>query len=467
MAEALPGLPNEIVLEIWSHVLEPKDVESFALASKSIYALAIRFIEEHQRLKNQFSVWYHPDVSPAATFLALILLNPRVALYVDEVRIHDWKFGWDDPATQALNRPNECHLPYSEDTMQLFEGAVKTSAFIAESEIAEWILEIANGDEDNIVALIISLLPKLKRLELENVTDQRIRLSQMIRQIGRSPAATALSRLKYVELGRDDTDSVTSDLDWVTDFSFLKSVKSIKGWGVGQLDGDPNHWLSIPPKWSNVTVLHLHRCNVDHKRLSIYLQCVGALQEFSYTAADEGSPFDAFWLRTALAQATHSLKRLEILSSDGTGSHMGSLAGFNVLTELTTEYRMLLGYEAEFAGEKLIQMLPPSIERVTLERNDRYHVRRLQDPISGMCKLKVERLPNLMVLTYRINHSNLREPKLKQTTEEYAEDSEIISMLKQRSLEVRVKLHISQILPPQILKIRFGNHVNRGPSLRS
>ena len=48
MATAFSSLPTELITLIWSQVLEPKDVESFAVVSKRILAFACIFIEEHQ-----------------------------------------------------------------------------------------------------------------------------------------------------------------------------------------------------------------------------------------------------------------------------------------------------------------------------------------------------------------------------------------------------------------------------------
>ena len=440
MTTAVPGLPNEIVLEIWSHVLEPKDVESFALASKSIYALAYRFIEEHEMMKKRFSKFSHNDDrrgSPAANLLANILRSPRTAMYVNEILIDDWKIFWDMPATIVD------HLPYPEDTMQLFEAAVKTSAFIPESETAEWISEIRVGDEENILALILSLLPNVRKFCLRSVIDLGKRLSQMILQVGNSPAAKALSRLRDFELGLVNDDFIDIDFGWVEKISSLKSVDNIKGWGVGHLHGESDKWLSIPSKWSNVTTLQLHNCNIDSQRLCTYLQSVRAFQEFSYTHSGEGSDLDAFSICVALAQASYSLKRLEIFSKDGMGKHMGSLAGFHVLTELCTEYRMLSNHDTEFAGDMLIQMLPPSVEKVSLEHC--YNIRSLRNEVLGMCKLKGDRLPNLKAL----NYWTIYDFEAFGDSSPNPEDSGIISMLKQRSMEVGVELRVSYIIEGQ------------------
>ena len=391
MTATFSSLPNEVILQIWSHVLEPEDVESFALVSEKIYALAFRFIEEHKRLKAEYSIFFHDKTmrgSCAAEFLANILRNPRAALYVKNICINEWRDEWDSSATVAFKAASDCHSQYSEDTMRLIEGAVKSSVLIPESEITAWLSEIRLGDEGSVLALIISLIPNVRRFGLDFANDKGERLSQIIRAIGKSPGTTALSRLMYVQVGWDGTEWIDIELDWVKTFSSLKSVKAIKAWGVGQLHQKSESSFFLPSKWSNITSLQLHDCDIDHKHFAAYLQCLGALQIFSYTASPTNSHFDPFWLCTALGHAAHSLRKLHILSSGGTGRHMGSLARFTVLTELHTEYRMLLDDATELDGDKLIQMLPPSIEKVTLSHNDRYEVQSLENQITGLCRLK-------------------------------------------------------------------------------
>ncbi len=451
MKPVFSGLPNELILQIWSHVLEPKDVESFALASRNVYALASKFIEEHRRLKNRYSVLYHAaDLrgSRPAEFLAEVLLNPRAALYVDEIALYGWKLEWDDPATLPLVDISDCHLPYPKDNMQLLEEAVKTSAFIPESEAESWISEIRAGDEGNILALIVSLLPNVKRFTLEGgLLHEGNRLPELIGRIGKSPVAAALSRLTDVKLGWTDTEIVCLDFAWVQTFSSLRSVKAIRGEGVGQFDEGLEVWYSLPPRWSNVTNLHLDCCNIDFKRLPTYFQCVAGLQTFSYAAASQDSPFDPFWLCASLAHVAHSLKTLHVSSSDGKGRHMGSLAGLKVLAELSTEYRMLLDYNAELEDEKLMQMLPSSIEKVTLRHDACYNLEELHEQILGMCKLKADGLPNLKVLTYEIDTllKFISGPVPRQSTEDYMDDSAKIAALKQRSMDVGVELSIRQL----------------------
>lgn len=451
MAAAFSSLPKELIAQIWSHVLEPNDVESFARVSKTIYALGRKSIKEHQILKDRFSILHYKNEnkrrhSRPAEFLADILMNPRAGLYVDQIWIEGWKDEWDDPATMVSNEATDFHQPYPEQTMQLFEEAIKTSVFIPESEATEWISEIRQGNETNILALMITLLPNVKTFGVERVAACEHRLSEMVRKIGLSASTKALSRLTEVAVGWSDMTMARNDFDWVKTFSSVKSVKTIQGSLVGQSTTGMEYCFSLPPRWSNVKSLYLDGCNIENKQLSIYLQCVDALETFSYRAARQYTPYEPFWLCTALvAHAGHSLKSLEILSDSGMGWHMGSLAGLNALTDLYTEYMMLLAYIADVDDEKLTEMLPPSIKQVVLQHNDRYNLGVLEGQILRTYKLKADRLPNLKVLTYWINYEKIEGPKPVQTLKEHRHDSEIIAALKQRSIEVDVKLHIDQV----------------------
>lgn len=447
MAAAFSNLPNELITQIWSHVLEPKDVERFAPVSKNILALAPRFINEHQRLKDRFSFLYFEHEnnrhgSPPARFLAGILRNPRAALYVDQVCIEGWKTEWDHLANVSLNMATDHHLPYPQETMQLFEEAVTTSAFIPESEAAKWISEIRKGDERTIFALMITLLSNVRSFGVDGVAAGGHRLAEMIRQIGISPNTTALSQLTKVGIGWSDPGLIHNDFNWVMHFSSLKSVKSIEGSLVGQLIIGMEYWFSLPPKWSNITSLHLDNCSINDKQLFLYLQCLAALETFTYRAAHQAKRYDPFWLCTALVtHAGHSLKTLQILSKDGRGSHMGSLAGLNLLTELCTEYRLLLDYVTKVDDERLVEMLPPSIEEVELVHNDHYDLGVLQRLVLKMCELKAERLPNLKVLMFLVDEKKVVGMPIL-TLKEDDDNSKIFELLKKKSMEVGVELHI-------------------------
>lgn len=78
------SLPNELVIEIWRHVLQPEDIERFAMASKKIRILSSSVLLEHRKLTRDFSYldnWDRKSKGSVAGLLKEILTNPRIALY--------------------------------------------------------------------------------------------------------------------------------------------------------------------------------------------------------------------------------------------------------------------------------------------------------------------------------------------------------------------------------------------------
>lgn len=50
-------LPNETISEFWGYFQEPRDVENFAIESKDIYVIGRPFVEEHNKLKREYSIF--------------------------------------------------------------------------------------------------------------------------------------------------------------------------------------------------------------------------------------------------------------------------------------------------------------------------------------------------------------------------------------------------------------------------
>ena len=184
-------LPNELLLEIWNHVSQPKDIENFALVSKTIRTLAIRTLREHRKLTREFSKFHIGDPKSrvsAAGLLKEILTNPRVALYVKEITITKLHRCWEDEEKKGFNTlmafdpeagekggPYR-HTPYMEKDMASFEQMAKraTQFFIfrdypanAKYTVDYLIEQIESGHEAHVITLLVLLLTKLKSLMIE------------------------------------------------------------------------------------------------------------------------------------------------------------------------------------------------------------------------------------------------------------------------------------------------------------
>ena len=191
-------LPNELIVEIWSHVLQPKDIENFALTSKTIRALSGKVLTEHKNLTKDLSAF--DAGGPKSKFsvaglLKQILLKPHIALYIKTFTIttlHDeWQVESEGVNTlQALDpKAGEDghqyrHAPYGEEDVELFKQAVKRAKPFfnfprpetrcqCHSPDAEEIIDqlqdgIEYGDEVPITVLLLLLSTNLKSISVMN-----------------------------------------------------------------------------------------------------------------------------------------------------------------------------------------------------------------------------------------------------------------------------------------------------------
>ena len=173
-------LPNEIVLELWHHVLLPDDVASFALVSKRIFALATPSLKEHHRLRSKYAVLENEsskDGSMLAPLLKDVLLYPYIAFYVKNICVCDWHTRWNEPVpgVPSLLGPElddaenyTWHVPYPEQDMELFRDGIRKAGNLFPCKKYNWIKLLESGHEDPILALSLGLLPNLCALSLED-----------------------------------------------------------------------------------------------------------------------------------------------------------------------------------------------------------------------------------------------------------------------------------------------------------
>lgn len=369
-------LPNELIVQVWRQVLDPEAVESFALTSKTVYALGRKFIQEHNELKAKFSsiehYKYHDgdhygfhEGSDLVETLKILLLNPRAALYVRNVYIDRFEEEWGD----ADDSEQEDQGSYSEGTMELFEQAIKENPFILEDEIVSWLDALAIGNESAITSLVLTLLPKLHTLYLLHVDLAEVLLFDTMKRIAERKDTTILSRLTEVRLRPEKVDRIKG-YNWVHNLSKLPSIKAIEAWDCHGLDDyhDSHHTVyhEIPPglipKTSAVTHLTFIDCLISTRRLVKLLDGLQALESFQYHSPYEISNPDKI-VDALLANAKHTLRKLR-LRSDGDATHGPvTLTDFAVMDEFEIRYGYLLD---DSDGRKLANVLPPSIEKVHL-----------------------------------------------------------------------------------------------------
>ena len=388
-------LPNEMVSEIWGHIVEPTDVESFALVSKNVHAIGRPFVEEHRNLTREYSSFEFDILydSPALV-LKEVLLRPRVALYVTHLAVSSNGDFWED-----LVDGDEF---YSDDNFNLFIEAVRKTSFVPRNDVPHWITRVTEGDRDPIFALLCLLLPNLTTITLQDQEESADLFPKTIQRIAKAEKKMFLAHLRTVDItftsGNDH-----QDLEWMKMFATLPHVQSIHVQSMGVIESDDlidDGRLFVPDQY-DLGEITFTKSGLRSKVLCQLLQSIKALRIFSYEEPDERyTPFEPFWMRVSLlAHAKHSLESLKILYPKmQEGELLGSLREFTALKKLETNIRLLIR-----AGEidKLAKQLPASIEIVDMHNGDFGRFELISGLVMSITKAKSLLIPNLRVLKIR------------------------------------------------------------------
>ena len=405
-------LPNEIVLELWHHVLPPDNIASFALVSKRIFALAAASLKEHHRLKSKYAI-FESDGSTDGSMLAHrlkdVLLYPYIAFYVKNIRICDWHTCWEDPIEDSALFPElddvgnyTSHVPYPEQEMTLFKESIRKAENLFPRKEDVWIRLLENGHEDPILALLLSLLPNLCTLSLEDY-PVRTRLFTAIHRIAETTPSTCFSKLKNVELSH----SVPNPSNHIKPFLLLPSVEKISCYNLDdylRTFGVPNS--RVASQSSNLTELIFDSCRGMADYLSVLLKEIKELKKFSYVAA--GDTVDAPWIRSNLLD--HCRQSLEYLKMDSESDleysaylgRLGSLRSFENLKILHVEHSLLVDPDA--CGSRafdIAELLPTSIEVINLTCHYHYPsevISLIRPFVRSLAIAKRTWLPNLKIL---------------------------------------------------------------------
>ena len=367
-------LPNELVIHIWSYVIEPESVERFALVSKRVYGLATPFLREHERLKQQYSRISHSNArSRAADLLETLLLNPRIAHYIHEFRI----------GQLARLRKDQYQSPlqsYFSSTIKIFETAVRCSSLIFPLEREEWVESIKDGDEAPLIALMIMQTAKVTKFELEGHSYHPHFIVETLGRITQSSEAA-------IHPGPSTARSEIACRDY---FGY-----------------------SRPPSLSKVSDLGFYLVSIEARHLFRLLQGIRKLKSFSliddglFTTIEPSQICDEL-----LASSQHSLQKLclrtedDILDdieidnrADPWANCMGDITRFKSLTALETDFVRLCGC-SETKCSRLADRLPISIEDVILVSTEVIPSNTLRDMVLQMVECKTVRLPKLKALTF-------------------------------------------------------------------
>lgn len=404
-------LPNEMVSQIWGYILEPEDVESFALVSKHIYATGRSCVEEHNKLKREYSFFrFDSCTAPCAQayWLKEVLLRPRFALYVTHISIGRYLSEWQDSGDDHDDDngdeewPDDGHTPYPGNVMALFIEAIGKPSLVPLNEVSRWTTRIRAGDEDPVLALLSMLLPNLTTITLLDEGCNGELFKETIQRIAEAEKMMFFTRLVTVNIVFTSNGNYM-DLDLLRKFAALPLLQSmhLNQMGTNEAEVFIDYTQYFKPGNYNITELTFTNSGVRPKFLFQFLESIKGLKKFSYVNPDETfCQFEPFWIRVALlANAKHTLESLKILSPL-THEHelLGSLREFTTLKELETNIR-LLGHWDEF--DKLADLLPTSLETIDLDTRENETCNILPRLVEEIVKGKLQHVSRLKTLKLR------------------------------------------------------------------
>lgn len=241
--------------------------------------------------------------------------------------------------------------------------------------------EIEIGNEDPIIALLLTLLPQLRRFNCYLAHNVDYWLCGVIERAGMimpSPKPTLfrtleiLSRLEVVSIEHGEPRGPGH----LSCFASLPPVKVLYAWNIashmepeeGQYE--PGHIkYHLEPDESNVIDLALNDCFFSSSVLREILRGIKSLSSFEYSY---GAAFDKDYadVYDALCYVDICLEALSLRVLHEINGLLGTFRHFHALKELETDFELLIKFdpvdEARTEQETLASVLPPSIERVVL-----------------------------------------------------------------------------------------------------
>ena len=396
---SLLGLPNETLSHIISYVM-PDDIENFTRCCQHLYILGLPCLREHRKLKWTQSYLklnsYQDDngLSSVTQELCKIARNPRIAFY--RTYLHYREKDYRNPVTSHGIVGQIVHI----DDNRIYDAIcenVTQSVYIHTDHRQIWYNNILIGKQTPAFALLLTLLPNLRKLDL-SCTSFRSISTRLLDNVARSlhrEENRPLSKLLHVTLKGKAQEGGREDgrhLRILALFAQLPSVRVLHGF---TLEGGGFEKALWPADSSQVTDIDIAYSSIDGLCFSHFLHGFSNLRSFRLTVKDEESLcWDASAVHEALLMYTH--RTLEVLDISieyfDLEMEFGSLVDFEVLSVIRMDFGLFVEPKIR-KTKRLVDMLPASVKSLTLGQEREFDEE--MDLFAGLAELKHKRLPCL------------------------------------------------------------------------
>ena len=413
----LMDLPNELVQRVID-LAEPGDIESFAICSKTVYALAKDSIRRHSDLKKKYSFvvlgddpdadeehrrsYEHHDMrSPA--FLTAILDGKEVVYYPQKLYLYPLLTASEsgeggNPGAYDPSLLDQAQI-LGTKILNNWYKVIQSCDLILQAEKTEWCEALYQPDlKIRAAAVILMLFANIRHLLMSNISSDEypewlwsiIERIVMANRDGNSiPSDNAMALSKVEHFTFDIIyNGGEENFEIFTLFAMLPSMQFLDGYGIRGCYAERRdrseyaRSINIPMYSSSVTKLKMIHSSVDPESLEPFLASILNLQEFEYHHRTNilGTPYQPRKIVELLIKyAGASLIALDLSAERDwcAGWHeeeqsMGSLQSLTALKSVRADDSLFQKQDwdsssgAEALIERLIDILPKTTEIVSL-----------------------------------------------------------------------------------------------------
>lgn len=422
-----PYLPDELLLQIFTHLLSWEDAHrldfekvdedglktlaNLCISSKrlrfiaepilySIYVKPIHLCDREDHSPSLCPIVHIPNVS-LRHFIRTLIERPDLAALVKFVQLRAWETErtlGEELWSFEQARFDVTSIPPSTELAQKFWDAASELA-PAEKPPKDLLIALCRGDEDAEIALLLSLLPNVEKLQitfpnvpmdgyefffLHDITQK----SSLRPDIKQGPRLRTLQKLKQLEVRSFWTDDGDLGLPIYPFSAFfcLPELEVFKGRNM-LVESDPEEWgeWSCPQGHSSIRDLHLEDSLISSAAIATLVASCKDLRSLNVSFSRDSNDaleFQYFELSEALKRHQHSLSSLSIDIHDDSNllvepqenmaMPFGSLKEYTMLRKLKVNEFALVGLpppgqEDEFMQKcDLANVLPASLESLTI-----------------------------------------------------------------------------------------------------
>ena len=381
----LLSLANETLLQIIDET-RPDGIWSFVRCCKRMWILGEEDMEQHRQDVGRYQApnfWFWDDQSETDLgtyeFLSEVLLRPRCALYVNRISILSRGFTFTQTHRRAFTKKTSIMI--DELCGLLFQNI--GCPYIQGDEVGKWVRKLRRGDTNAVICLILTLLPNLKSLTIDDYDGQGYpEMIYMISKVNQSPHYTTAGPLplnKLDTIAINDTRSMTQPDESLGIYEACMTLPSLRKLKGKYIDCTFESWPAEEglSRVSNVTEIIFDRSAINSESFTRLFMRTKNLQRLTYKFVrllGISGDYTAMSLKNSLEQ--HTARTLTHLDLDFNGcaldedaQFIGSLRQLQVLQHLRIQPNMFIKYGNSREGliqlVDLLPLLPASIETLT------------------------------------------------------------------------------------------------------